>query len=61
MRPTKPDASPTRSQRGVVLLLALIMLVAMTLAGIVMYRQIGTGLIITQVGVPSNGSEATAA
>ena len=30
--------------RGVVLLLALIMLVAMTLAGIVMYRQIGTGL-----------------
>ena len=48
MRPTKPDASPTRSQRGVVLLLALIMLVAMTLAGIVMYRQIGTGLIIAR-------------
>ncbi len=48
MRLTKPDASPTRSQRGVVLLLALIMLVAMTLAGIVMYRQIGTGLIIAR-------------
>ena len=48
MRLTKPDASPTRSQRGVVLLLALIMLVAMTLAGIVLYRQIGTGLIIAR-------------
>jgi len=35
-------------QRGVVLLLALIMLVAMTLAGIAMYRQIGTGLIIAR-------------
>lgn len=42
--------SPQRrsAQRGVVLLLALIMLVAMTLAGIVMYRQIGTGLIIAR-------------
>jgi Tfp pilus assembly protein PilX len=48
MRPTKPTASPTRGQRGVVLLLALIMLVAMTLAGIVLYRQIGTGLIIAR-------------
>jgi len=37
-----------QTQRGVVLLLALIMLVAMTLAGIVMYRQIGTGLIIAR-------------
>lgn len=36
------------AQRGVVLLLALIMLVAMTLAGIVMYRQIGSGLIIAR-------------
>ncbi len=36
------------AQRGVVLLLALIMLVAMTLAGIVLYRQIGTGLIIAR-------------
>jgi hypothetical protein len=32
----------------VVLLLALIMLVAMTLAGIMLYRQIGTGLIIAR-------------
>ncbi|MDD3379911.1 MAG: hypothetical protein PHD68_01660 [Rugosibacter sp.] len=37
-----------QAQRGVVLLLALIMLIAMTLAGIVMYRQIGTGLIIAR-------------
>lgn len=37
-----------QTQRGVVLLLALIMLVAMTLAGIAMYRQIGTGLIIAR-------------
>lgn len=35
-------------QRGVTLLLALIMLVAMTMAGIVLYRQIGTGLIIAR-------------
>lgn len=39
---------PSKAQRGVVLLLALIMLVAMTLAGIVLYRQIGTGLIIAR-------------
>lgn len=37
-----------RAQRGVVLLLALIMLVAMTLAGIVLYRQLGSGLIIAR-------------
>lgn len=37
-----------QAQRGVVLLLALIMLIAMTLAGIVMYRQIGSGLIIAR-------------
>lgn len=35
-------------QRGVVLMLALIMLVAMTLAGIALYRQLGTGLIIAR-------------
>lgn len=35
-------------QRGVVLLLALIMLIAMTLAGIALYRQIGSGLIIAR-------------
>lgn len=39
---------PRPAQRGVILLLALIMLVAMTLAGIVMYRQIGSGLIIAR-------------
>lgn len=36
------------SQRGVVLLLALIMLIAMTLAGIALYRQIGSGLIVAR-------------
>lgn len=41
-------ARPPASQRGVVLLLALIMLVAMTLAGIAMYRQLGDGLIIAR-------------
>ncbi|MCF8197247.1 MAG: hypothetical protein K9J42_00655 [Sulfuritalea sp.] len=35
-------------QRGVVLLLALIMMIAMTMAGIALYRQIGTGLIISR-------------
>ncbi len=36
------------AQRGVVILLALIMLVSMTLAGIALYRQMGTGLIIAR-------------
>ena len=35
-----------RRQRGVVLFIALIVLVAMTLAGIAMFRQIGAGVII---------------
>ncbi len=47
-RQTIRRASPTNAQRGVVLLLALIMLVAMTLAGIVLYRPIGTGVIIAR-------------
>lgn len=47
-RRAKPVAFGAVAQRGVVLLLALIMLIAMTLAGIVMYRQIGTGLIIAR-------------
>lgn len=43
------DINPAATgQRGIVLLLALIMMVAMTLAGIVLYRQIGTGLIIAR-------------
>ena len=33
-------------QRGIVLFIALIVLVAMTLAGIAMFRQIGSGVII---------------
>lgn len=35
-------------QRGVVLILALVMLVSMTLAGIALYRQIGTGVVIAR-------------
>jgi Tfp pilus assembly protein PilX len=45
---TQLTQRPPGTQRGVVLLLALIMLIAMTLAGIAMYRQIGTGLIIAR-------------
>ena len=49
MRPEEfYSISLKRQQRGVVLLLALIMLVSMTLAGIALYRQIGTGLIIAR-------------
>lgn len=44
----RSTSAQIQTQRGVVLLLALIMLVAMTLAGIVLYRQIGTGLIIAR-------------
>lgn len=39
---------PRHAQRGVVLLLALIMLIGITLAGLALYRQIGTGLIIAR-------------
>lgn len=38
--------SPRSNQRGVVLFIALIVLVAMTLAGLAMFRQVGTGIII---------------
>jgi hypothetical protein len=37
---------PRRGQKGVVLFISLIVLVAMTLAGIAMFRQVGTGVII---------------
>ncbi|MFZ3223370.1 MAG: hypothetical protein WA142_09785, partial [Rugosibacter sp.] len=47
-RPKRVIQAKIQAQRGVVLLLALIMLIAMTLAGIVMYRQIGSGLIIAR-------------
>jgi Tfp pilus assembly protein PilX len=40
------NASPPHKQRGVVLLIALIMLVAMTLAGIGMMRSVDTGSVI---------------
>jgi len=39
-------ASGMKRQRGVVLFIALIVLVAMTLAGIAMFRQVGAGVII---------------
>ena len=38
--------SPLRAQRGVVLFIALVVMVAMTLAGIAMFRQVGTGVTI---------------
>lgn len=37
-----------RSQQGVVLIISLVMLVAMTLTALSLYRQIGTGLIIAR-------------
>ena len=37
---------PRGAQRGVVLFISLIVLVAMTLAGIALFRQVGTGVII---------------
>lgn len=45
-RPNRPHALPRR-QRGVVLLIALIVLVAMTLAGIGLMRSIDTGVLIS--------------
>ncbi len=48
IRKTSYPTSMGRQQRGVILLLALIMLVSMTLAGIALYRQIGTGLVIAR-------------
>jgi type IV pilus assembly protein PilX len=38
--------APRQGQRGVVLFISLIVLVAMTLAGIALFRQVGTGVII---------------
>jgi type IV pilus assembly protein PilX len=43
---TRLGAPPRSGERGVVLFIALIILVAMTLAGIAMFRQVGTGVII---------------
>ena len=39
-------APPRSAQKGVVLFISLIVLVAMTLAGIAMFRQVGTGVVI---------------
>lgn len=41
-----PGSPPRSGQQGVVLFISLIVLVAMTLAGIAMFRQVGTGVII---------------
>jgi type IV pilus assembly protein PilX len=48
MNATRPRASKPLAprQRGVVLFIALIVLVAMTLAGLALFRQAGTGVII---------------
>lgn len=47
IRTTRSACAPRPiQQRGVVLFIALIVLVAMTLAGIAMFRQIGAGVII---------------
>ncbi len=42
------SAAAPNGQRGVVLILALVMLVSMTLAGLALFRQIGTGLVIAR-------------
>jgi len=38
----------TKRQKGVVLLVALIMLIALTLSGIALFRQVGTGVLIAR-------------
>jgi type IV pilus assembly protein PilX len=46
LSPAPRRAACPRRQRGVVLIIALIVLVAMSLAGIALFRQVGTGLTI---------------
>ncbi len=46
MPPATAAAPPRSGQKGVVLFISLIVLVAMTLAGIAMFRQVGTGVTI---------------
>jgi type IV pilus assembly protein PilX len=47
VRPVPPSLPSTpRRERGVVLFIALIVLVAMTLAGLALFRSVGTGVII---------------
>ncbi len=43
---SRHPGAPLREQRGVVLFIALVVLVAMTLAGLAMFRQVGTGVTI---------------
>ena len=43
---SRHPGAPLRAQRGVVLFIALVVLVAMTLAGLAMFRQVGTGVTI---------------
>lgn len=45
---TRPSARVSPRQSGVVLIIALIMMVAMTLTGIVLFRQSGTGIVIAR-------------
>jgi len=47
MKARLPHSQPSH-QRGVVLIISLIMLVSMTLTGIILFRQIGTGVIIAR-------------
>ena len=56
----RPQRSPiARAQRGVVLVVALIVLVAMTLAGIAMVRQISSGVgIAGNIGFRQNATSA---
>jgi Tfp pilus assembly protein PilX len=44
--PYRRNLKPLRSQRGVTLIIALIVLVAMTLAGVAMMRSVDTGTIV---------------
>jgi Tfp pilus assembly protein PilX len=45
-RPPRRHPTPLRAQRGVTLIIALIVLVAMTLAGVAMMRSVDTGTIV---------------
>ena len=45
-RPQRQMPKPLRAQRGVTLIIALIVLVAMTLAGVAMMRSVDTGTIV---------------
>lgn len=44
--PPVPRGSAVPDQRGVVLLIALVMLIAITLGGLALFRQVGTGVMV---------------